>query len=386
MKILMVSSFLPFPLNSGGHVRLYNLIKELSNHDITLVCEKRAYQTEEDIEEVKKICKKVICVKRKKQWSAENIVKSGISSYPFLMIGHTNKELQNNIVQLLSSETFDLIHIETFYVMQNLPKTDIPTVLVEHNIEYMLYDRYVKGSTYFFRPPLAIDVLKMKYWEEKFWKLATKVVAVSQKEKEIIGRADTEVVPNGVDVKKFKIQKKSKERREKTALFIGDFKWVKNQDALLFLLKDIWPKLHSDFKLWVVGKNLSPKFRKLGDSSVFFDENNKENTEEIFKKADVLLAPIRIGGGTSFKILEAMASGVPVVSTLIGAEGIDATEEREILIGNTAQDLAEKVKMVLADEKLEISITKNARKLIEEKYDWKKIAKKLEEVYVSVLK
>src|SRR3989344_5686544 len=124
MKILIVSSFLPYPLFSGGHIRLYNLIRELSvNNEITLVCEKRNNQTEKDIIEVEKICKKVITVNRKKQWSFKNITKSFFSFNSFLVTGHTNKKMQQVIKEELESNKFDLIHIETFYVMQNLPKT-----------------------------------------------------------------------------------------------------------------------------------------------------------------------------------------------------------------------------------------------------------------------
>src|SRR6266571_3410274 len=144
MKILMVSSYLPYPLLSGGQVRLYNLIKELSaKHEITLICEKREYQTEKDIKEVEKICKKVITVSRGKQWSLQNIIKSGVLRNSFLVIGHTHKAMQEKIAEELAEDKFDLIHVETFYVMQNIPQVNLPMVLVEHNIEYQVYQRFV---------------------------------------------------------------------------------------------------------------------------------------------------------------------------------------------------------------------------------------------------
>ncbi len=139
MKVLIVSSFLPYPLHSGGHIRLYNLIKNLSEqNDITLICEKRDAQTKEDVEEVEKICKKVITVNRKKQWSVENILKTGFSSNPFLVTGHTSSEMSAQIRDELVRENYDLIHVETFYVLQNLPKLSLPVVLVEHDIEYLV--------------------------------------------------------------------------------------------------------------------------------------------------------------------------------------------------------------------------------------------------------
>ena len=94
MNILMVSSYLPFPLLSGGNIRLYNLLKLLSRkHKITLICEKRPNQTEADVREVEKICEKVITVKRNKQWSVKNIVKTGFSLSPFIITGHQSKEM-----------------------------------------------------------------------------------------------------------------------------------------------------------------------------------------------------------------------------------------------------------------------------------------------------
>src|SRR6185503_6905723 len=102
MKILVVSSYLPYPLYSGGQVRLYNLIKELSGkHEITLICEKRSNQTARDVAEVKKICKEVITVDRKKQWSAGNVLKAGVSSNSFLVTGHTQPIFQQKIQECL---------------------------------------------------------------------------------------------------------------------------------------------------------------------------------------------------------------------------------------------------------------------------------------------
>ena len=91
-------------------------------HEITLICEKRDYQTAQDIEEVEKFCKKVVTIQRKKQWSLINILKTGFSMNPFLIVGHTSEEMKQCIKDELVREKYDLIHVETFYVYQNLPK------------------------------------------------------------------------------------------------------------------------------------------------------------------------------------------------------------------------------------------------------------------------
>ncbi len=393
MKILVISSYLPYPLHSGGHVRLFNLLKELSKeHKLTLVCEKRPFQTEKDILEVKKFCEEIITIGRKKQWSLKNIIKTGVSPSPFLVTGHTLPEMKAVLIKILLKKTFDVIHIETFYVFQNLPKTYIPTVLVEHNIEYSVYDKYVKKAPKILQPILAFDIMKLKKMEEEFWRQATSLVAVSKDEKITMSqvRSDISIVPNGVDITYFNnTWKKTKSKEKiKTVLFIGDFKWIQNRKAVEWILDEIWPALQlrtksSELrtKLWVVGKNIPENFKSRGTSDIIFDENAPDQTWKIYQKADLLLAPLIVGGGSSYKILEAMASGVPVITTELGATGIDAKDGKELLVRETPDAFAEALEYLLINKDVYESLRKEGKKFVETNYNWKKIALLLEDVY-----
>jgi len=388
MKILMVSSYLPFPLFSGGNVRLYNIIKQLSDkHDITLICEKRKNQTEEDIEEVRRICKKVITVDRGTQWSPANIVKAGTSTHSFLVTGHTHSQLQQEIRDELVRDTYDLIHVETFYVYQNLPAVSVPVVLVEHNIEYQVYEKYAKASKPFIKPLLYFDILKLKQEEQSAWRKATKLVAVSNIERKLMKREDTEVVPNGVDLEVFKFRKNFKDE-EKRVLFIGDFKWMQNKDALRTILTEIWPEVEEkshdpNLKLWVVGRNIPHNLKDLNTSkNVIFDEDNQDETWQIYQKSFALLAPLRVAGGTSYKILESMASGVAVVTTSLGIEGLEAKDNIDVLAGEIYQ-MPEMLLELVNDRVLYKKLATNARRLVEKNYNWQVIAEKLNDVYLS---
>ncbi len=386
MKILLISSFLPFPLHSGGQVRLYNLIKELSKrHKITLICEIRPHQTKKDIAEVATFCEAVHVVPRRKQWSLKNIARSGYSLYPFLLNGHTLLEMKQKIVEVLRDTRFDLIHIETFYVFQNLPKTYLPTVLVEHNIEYEVYQRFANTAPIVVRPLLMADIWKIKYWEKKFWQKAKEVVAVSEQDKMKMAPFHATVVPNGVDPKQFPFVKK-KTGKEKRILFMGDFTWIQNRQAATWILTEIWPKIQEKLsekpiKLWIVGKHIPDSIKALGGEDVVFDEHAPDETSKIYQKSYVLLAPIKVGGGTSYKILESMASGVPVVTTELGVKGLGAKHKSEALVGESSDELAKSVIELFSDEKVYEKIQKNARALIEEKYTWESITKTLEKVY-----
>ncbi len=391
MKILVVSSFLPYPLFSGGHVRLFNILKLLSErHEIFLICEKRIHQTQNDIVEVEKFCKKVITIERKKQWSSLNILKTIVTPYPFLMVGHQSKKMKEEIGRVLKEQEIDLIHVETFYVMHNLPKEPaVPVVLVEHNIEYLVYSRYAGGLPFPLRYLFNIDILKLRYWEEKFWSQAKELVAVSDQEKKLMKRADAHLVPNGVDTSLFKMPQ-SKSSKEKRLLFIGDFHWIQNRDAVFFLITKVWPLIRKSLekeeaKLWIVGREIPEDIKRLvNDKGVIFDERAFD-TQEVFQRTTLLLAPIRVGGGTSFKILEAMASGVPVLTTTLGIEGIEAKDGEEVVIVNTEKEFVSQTVRLLKDRKLYDSLSRKGRKLIQDKYSWDKIVAKLEKVYEKAL-
>lgn len=398
MKILIVSSYLPYPLFSGGHVRLYNIIKELSGkNEITLLCEKRPFQKEEDVAAVKKICKEVITVDRKRQWSFSNIIKSGFSTHSFLVTGHTQTQFKKIIDETLLKNNFDLIHVETYYVMQNLPQTKVPVVLIEHNIEYSVYAKFRESAAFFLRPFLSLDIAKIKREEEDCWKNAQALVAVSREDQAVMKKAgrDSFLVPNGVSTDQFVFKEKPATTTRKI-LFLGDFKWIQNRDAVTFIFKEIWPQISVRvkekkekfaLKLWIVGRKIPDSIKTLtNDPDVLFDEKSSSlPTEKIFQDATLLLAPLRVGGGTSYKILESMSSGTPVVTMHMSADALSAQDGRDVLVGKTALELAEKCVTLLQDENLFKTISKNGRVLVEQHYTWKEIVKELEEAYKNVI-
>lgn len=384
----MVSSYLPYPLLDGGRIRLYNLIKLLGKkHEITLICEKWPPQTESDVDEVKKICKKVLVYDRPKAMSAGNLTKSLLSTNPMLTTVHGHSGFKKLIKNELENNKFDLIHVETFYVFQNLPKTNIPVVLVEHNLEYEVYKKNAKRANPLLRPLLMIDALKLEKKEKKAWSLVDKLVAVSAHEQKIMG-SSTSLVPNGVDLTKFKYVKKNYDLQKKKILFIGNFKWMQNRDSAAFIIKNVWPIMRNNNKnlyLWVVGKNIPDSIKELASDSIKIDENAPSETEIIFQSSDLLISPIRIGGGTNFKNLESMAVGTPVLTSSLGNEGIMARDGSEILIANKPEEFATKAIKILEDNYLHEKIARNGRKFIEDNFDWIKIAEKLNNVYLSTI-
>ena len=269
-----------------------------------------------------------------------------------------------------------MIHAETFYVMPNLPNSvKIPTLLVEQTIEYAVYQRYVKDFNFFLlKPLLYFDVFKIKFWEKYYWNRATRLVAMSNSDKTIMQRfvkgRKVNVVANGVDVKHFSAKCRSSSGRNlqkpktPTILFVGNFKWLPNKDAAKFLVGKIWPLIKNKVpqaKLWIVGRNPTSDILKLEEDKSISVTGDLDDIRIAFKTSSVLLAPIRNGRGTKYKVLEAMASQTPVVTTKLGIEGIEA--QGSVLTAEKAQGLADKTIKVLNNKKLARTLSSKAKAL-----------------------
>lgn len=390
MKILMLTPYLPYPLYSGGQIRTYNLLKNLAKkHQITLVSFYRQDQELQYVKELEKYCYKVIPIKRRQTWGITNILLSGFSFYPFLVCTYISPEAKNAIQRELFTEQFDLIHVETFYLMPNLPpKTQTPILLVEQTIEYLVYQRYVQNfKLCLVKPVLYLDVLKIKLWEKYFWRQASFLAAMSKDDLNIMLSAVTDksgaVVANGVDMGFFNQVKKAAQKPP-TVLFVGNFKWLPNKDAAAYLVEKIWPKIKQvipQAKLWIVGRNPSQKIQEFNNLTDIKVDDRIEDIRQAFSESTVLLAPIRNGRGTKYKVLEAMAAGVPVVTTPLGSQGIQAVNGQQILIAKTSQGLADKTIKLLNSVQLRKKLADQAKSLVKNQYNWQTISKNLDKIY-----
>lgn len=397
MKILMLTPYLPYPPSDGGQVRSYNLIKRLSeHHEITLICFTREHNNEKQVTHMEKYCKKVLVFQRGKAWTPTNILRTGFSWYPFLVMIYYSPEIKRVLQKELNEHQYDLIHAETFYVMPYLPPHQLPTVLVEQTIMSRVFSHYIEiEKKWWVKPLLAIDVAKISFWERYFWKKADQVVAVSSEDadimKKMIPAIDVKVVPNGVGEAFEKAV--SKPHPNQTILYMGNYKWIQNWEAAQILAKDVFPEIRKQIpeaRLEITGQFITQAVRNLQNppAGIFVKElkdSDQDGVVEAYKQAGLLVAPIYGPGGTRLKILAAMASMVPVVTTPIGAEGYGAIEGKSILVGQTPQEMAKKAIRILKDKKLYADIAKNAKLLVESKFTWTPITKDLEEIYQKLI-
>ena len=388
----MLTPYLPFPLLTGGQTRSYNLIKRLANlgHEITLFCLVKSDDEKKYAPEVEKFCKDVrVFTRPEKPWTIINILRTGFSFFPFLVMRNWASGEKTAVAKLLDEQSFDLIHAETFYVMPHIPKTTIPIVLVDQTIEYKVYQHYVENYKYnFLKPLLLIDVYKLKFWELKYGKRASKVIAMSSNDRETmitqVPSLNVEIVPNGVDSTFFgaKIKEKSK---EPVIMYLGNFTWLQNREAVEVLVEKVWPIIKrsvKDAKLWIIGKDAKNFFSSLENKDIRIEE--VKDVREAYQGAHLLVTPIYSGHGTRLKNFETFASGLPVVTTSIGIGGTEAEDGKEVIIRDDPKDIAQAAIELLQDPKKYSRLAENAKKMVQQKYDWDQIAQKLSDIYKEV--
>ncbi|MBI2103659.1 glycosyltransferase, partial [Candidatus Woesebacteria bacterium] len=244
-----------------------------------------------------------------------------------------------------------------------------------------------------FRPFEWLDVQKIKYWERYFWKAADRVVAVSEEDAKImrsmVAGLRVDVVPNGVGEDFGGLSKKL--HFNHTILYMANYKWIQNWEAVELLARQVFPLIKEkikDAKLLIAGQYPTAQVKSLGVGDIEILELKDDDSKGVvdsYLKSGLLVAPMYARGGSRLKILAAMASMVPVVTTPVGAEGYGAIDGESILIGKTNEELAQKAIQVFTDRKLYTKVAKNARELVDSRFSWGPISKKLESIYGEII-
>ncbi|WKZ25954.1 MAG: glycosyltransferase family 4 protein [bacterium] len=393
----MLLPFLPIDQMSGGQTRWYHLIKFLSkNHKITVVSLIRGDKEKElsYLPQIEKYCEKIMVFDRPKSpWTIRNLFLTLVTFNPLVVMRNFSLEERKAITKELKENDYDMIHAETFYVMPHIPKTSVPTVLVEPTIEFSVYQHYVDNEVpFYFKFIYLFDVIKLKWWEKYYWRKANRVFAVSEEDREIMEKElpgiKVGIIPNGVDVSYFE-EKKVKRFVPARILYHGDYKWMQNVEAVNILIKDVWPLIKEkakNVKLWITGRSVPKDILEIAknDMNIIVTESPEDN-RDVFKTASVLVTPIMSPGGTRLKVLESMASDLPVVSTPVGVAGLNIKKGKHALVSSQVSELAEMTLKVLGDTSLSSNLAREGKKFVANNFDWQSIVANLEKVYQEIL-
>jgi len=397
LKVLVVTYGTPYPANSGVSIRDFNLLRRISRSVIVYLCVLATESSIPDLSELRSFCAQVIVVPATSRTLAQvftNSIRCWMAGYQLASHQFFYPELAQAIRSIISEEGIDILQIEHSFLMayrMTIPTSSrCRTVLSLHNVGSRQYLRIAKTQSALWA--------RISYWLKSFLIRRMEAanaaefdhcVVVSTEEARLLEAgvpgAKFSVVENGVDCAD--IRPLAQPTIGNDLLFIGVIGYPPNADAVLYFCKSILPLIRSvipDARLIVVGHAPPLEVRMLASSEAVIVTGAVENPVSYYQRSRVCVVPLRAGGGTRLKILEAMAFGRPVVTTSIGCEGLDVVEGEHLLIGDTAEAFAENVISLLRHPELSERMAGSARRLVEKSYDWSVIAPKLLQVYRAV--
>jgi glycosyltransferase involved in cell wall biosynthesis len=383
MKLLWVMPYLPSPSTFGGQRRIEGLAQAIAaRHDVSILAlHSSADPLERWLAETRAWCHDVEVFPQRTfglDQRRKRLAQLATLALPWSWesASHFNRHLRHRIAQRLRDERWDAVVVEFAQTAVNLPRVvDVPVLLDEHNIEFDLKHRTATTSDSKLRQVFAsAEWRKLRREEHAAWSRVAAVAATSDRDVAFVREQFPErlaaVVPNGVDLDRFRPP--DVERRRGPAVFFGAHNYFPNADGLRFLFGEIWPLVTEAVpaaRVRIVGPHPDPDVAAMAPSGVEIVGFVDDVVAEV-SAASIALAPLRVGGGTRLKIVEAMALGRPVVSTTLGAEGIDAVDGRDIIIADTARDFADAIIRLLGDPTEARRIGADARTLVEQRYGW----------------
>ena len=391
MRILWVKAGKLLPVDTGGKIRSYNLLKHLSSeNDTTLLT---YYDGPRDSSYEQQITQQFSAVaintglSQSKQGQVLNYLKCLPLSAPFAVSKFTSTQVKRRIREWDKEGKFDVLISDFLSASWNFDSSlKTPTVLFQHNVESALWQRQAKHEANAVKNiAFKLEASKMLKYETDAVKRFDHVIAVSNHDRDLMSkmtyREKISVVPTGVDLVEFAKEGSGDEIVEPIVLFLGSMDWPANVDGVDFFCREVWQQVKTavpEAKFYIVGRNPPPRITKLASDSIVVT-GRVESVMPFIRKAAVFIVPLRIGGGTRLKIYEAMAAGKAVVSTSVGAEGLDFHDGEDILIADEADKFASDVVELLVNKDRRIKLGGSAAKLAAQ-YDWATIAKRFEEI------
>jgi len=411
VRILVLSSLFPYPLKSGGHVRIFNLIKGLSEKNRVSLLSLITRDEISYVRHMEKYCERVDTVPVEYNMNLRSKLRALFDPAQFTRVrGRLSMlsrgmpltvarsyfpEFEAKLRELLDCESYDIIQVEfshmAEYIRRNLRRIDKARIMLDEiEIGYGTLERFTSVSRGLKKIFYLQECRKMKKYEKRAWRLFDGIHTMSavDMEKMLVAAPElnVNVIPNGVDTSYFRPPEKLTENKD--IFFLGYLVHSPNVDGLSFFCRQVLPLIRREMpraRLIVAGGGEAAGIDELVGTDVII-KGYVEDVRPLMDSCRCMVVPLRVGGGTRLKILEALAEGLPVVSTAVGCEGIDVEEGKEVFIADEPESFSRQVIDLMRDDDLCLRTREAGRKLVDEKYSWESIVESLEEVYQEALK
>ncbi len=398
MRILYFSSRECWPVNSGARLRDYHQARQLARHSsLTYVGlpyphEMNSDSTSEPLPPPEQIFERMLRIPKGAGYAPLKLVKGLLGPTPVTVLNCTTPHIAAELAKLGREGRFDSIQMEGVHLVRYIPilrafPSRPPIVCDWHNIESEIMRRYSENEPSLPRRLYARRTAGLiERAEAELLRSADAHTVCSAREIEklraVVPDAEFHVIENGVDTAYFSECTSAglgEERRR--IVFVASMDYHANIDAAMFFARDIWPavsaRLGGDYRFTIVGKNPPPQIRALQGQSGIEVTGTVPDVRPYYREALAVVVPLRVGGGTRLKILEAMAAGVPVVSTTLGAEGLEVDPGRDILTADTPAEMAEAIASLRDRPAQWQQISAAGRDLVARKYDWRILGDRL---------
>lgn len=399
MKILMISPSLPVPPTSGGAIRVFNLVRQLSATDeIDFLALDDGHTPDRDVQSLRDHCDRVNIIVPKRPAPFRDacaVVRNSIRGEPFLTKYVNYPEFKARLGELTRAIPYDILHFEHSHLGGLLEcavrAEGAATVLSTENVAYDQFSRMARCERNLLeKAKLLLTSVPMRRWEPARASAFDTVITVCERDRQLLLAAkpslDIAVVPNGVDLESNRPF--PRKGRTDNILIVGSMDYQPNVDAVLYFNREIFPLIRKQAPsctLTIVGRTPPPSIRQLHAPPVIGVFADVPDVKPFYEKALVSIVALRSGGGSRLKILEALALGTPVVSTRVGCEGLDVRDGRDIMIADQPAVFARHVTALMRNPGLWEAISTQGRRLVLERYGWNRMATLLREQYCRCL-
>jgi sugar transferase (PEP-CTERM/EpsH1 system associated) len=403
IKVLLLTPQTPFPPDQGAPIRNFSFVRYLGrNPGYALSLLSFARPGEDPVispalAELRKYCHRVELVPHPPARSKFiRLRESLFGGLPDLAKRLASPEFEAALTRLLQTETFDVIQCEALEMVPfllNRPGLTARLVLDEHNAEYLLQRRIFEQDwqSGWKRRPAALyswlQARRLTTYERKALARFDRAIAVSHPDRAALEslsptKRPIAVIPNGIDLDEYRPDPVEEEKPD-TLVFTGTMDFRPNVDAVTWFVGEVWPLIlikKPGANFFIVGRRPSPAVAALQNQPGVEVTGEVADARHFVRKSALYVVPMRMGGGVRFKVLEALAMGKAVVTTAMGADGIDLTGGEEAVVADTAADFAREVLELLDDPHRRESLARQGRRFVEKNFDWREITPRLDEV------
>ena len=385
--IVYVTSKLPYPLRSGLALRQFHLLEAYASIGrVALVFFDQEPDALRSAEPLLSLCSSLHPVDVGSIRQAQHVrgwrrrLAYLTASKPYGALAWYSEKLRDTVQALAGSA--DLVHVARLHMVPHVEallhghRHRPAFVLDLDELEAVTRARWLSaGMAGSLKAGLLdlYDLPRLWWYQRKAVKQFDQVFVCSQQDRARLGRKSVVVVPNGADSP---VRTRNDRSDGRTILYCGQLSWKPNEDAAVFLATEVLPRIRTriaDARVLIVGSGPSARVRALGDQSSVIVRADVPSVDEYYEQATVAAVPLRAGGGTRLKILEALSRRVPVVSTAIGCEGLDVIDRQHLLIADEAEAFAERCIELLGSADLRHRLADAGADLVAARYTWASI-------------